>query len=129
MTGRARPEITGVAPAAKRLTSDKYEYHFWIQRVKLHLFCKYRKTVESPFKKELHIFMIESRDCDLCFKSSLSSHRCSACRTVQYCSTICQRKDLKFHKSVCETWAKDKNRKILDKKKQKDHWKSVFDKD
>jgi len=78
----------------------------------------------KEFVKEYEIFAIESRDCDLCLKSSLSSHRCSACRSVQYCSTVCQKKDLKFHKTVCATWAKDKSRRIKDKDGQMDHWKS-----
>merc|ERR1719186_1437100 len=78
--------------------------------------------------KENDVFAIESRECDFCFKSSLFSHRCSACRSVQYCSTVCQKKDLDFHKTVCDRWAKDKSRRILDKGKQMDYWKTVFGK-
>ena len=76
---------------------------------------------EESYNREWELFRLGARDCDFCFKSSLSSHRCSTCLAVQYCSTICQKKDLKFHKTVCETWAKDKNRKIRGKEKQKNY--------
>ena len=79
----------------------------------------------KEFSKEHEIFLIESRDCYLCLKFSLSSHRCSACLSVQYCSIVCQKKDLKFHKTVCATWAKDKSRRIKGKDGQLDYWKLV----
>ena len=85
---------------------------------------------EDLWKKvlqEIHLFEIESRECDFCLKSSLSSHRCSSCLTVQYCSTVCQNKDLDFHKTVCSTWAKDKSRRIIDREKQRNYWKSVIE--
>merc|ERR1712183_1166227 len=64
----------------------------------------------KEYKEEKKIFTIEARNCNFCLKESLSSHRCSACLSVQYCSTTCQKKDLKdFHKTVCATWAKDKS--------------------
>ena len=80
----------------------------------------------KELEKENEIFLIESRECDLCLKSSLSSHRCSACLSVQYCSTVCQKEDLKFHKTVCATWAKDKSRRIKGKDGQMDYWKSAI---
>ena len=66
----------------------------------------------KEYEEDIKLFAIESRDCDFCFKSSLSSHRCTACFTVQYCSTDCQKQDLDFHQTVCATWAKDASRKL-----------------
>merc|ERR1719186_2251559 len=80
----------------------------------------------QEFLEERKLFDTESRDCDFCFKSSLSSHRCSACLTVQYCSLACQKEDLAFHKTVCATWAKDDSKKLLGKGKQKKYWKKVL---
>jgi len=76
--------------------------------------------------EETTLFGTQSRDCDLCLKSSLKSQRCSACLSVQYCSLACQRKDLDFHKTVCDTWAKDNSRKILSGREQKKYWKKVL---
>jgi len=69
--------------------------------------------------EETKAFLVQSRDCDVCLKRSLSSHRCSKCYAAQYCSTQCQGEDLKFHKTVCSIWAKDKFRKIISAKQQK----------
>jgi len=74
---------------------------------------------DDDFKKEWDTLYSESRECDLCFKSSLLTHRCSECKAAQYCSTLCQGKDLSFHRTVCSNWAKDPSRKIISGKKQK----------
>lgn len=75
--------------------------------------------VKQKCEKEEEMFWGEARDCDMCLKMSLTSHRCADCRTVQYCSPQCQQKDLHFHRTVCSTWAQDPARKLLSSKKQK----------
>jgi len=79
----------------------------------------------NDVKEEIKIFFSESRNCDLCFKSSLFTHRCSECKAAQYCSTLCQGEDLSFHKTVCQNWAKDPSRKIISGKKQKKIFKAA----
>merc|ERR1719319_525772 len=81
----------------------------------------------SDYFEEAKNFLITSKYCDFCLKKSLFSHRCSACYAAQYCSTECQRKDLKFHKNVCHNWAKKKFRKIICSRKQKEKYNSHFD--
>ncbi|KAJ7466485.1 hypothetical protein FB451DRAFT_1561172 [Mycena latifolia] len=39
----------------------------------------------------------------LCFCSKPAANRCSACKTVSYCSQECQRRDWKEHKIVCKS--------------------------
>jgi len=80
------------------------------------------------FIEELAMFTNKGRDCDMCLKKSLFSHRCSECHAAQYCSTHCQVKDLEFHKTVCSTWANDKSKKIISSKHQKKIYKSMVDK-
>jgi len=63
--------------------------------------------------EEAKNFSSKARYCDFCLKMSLSCLRCSDCLAAQYCSTECQGKDLKFHRTVCSTWANDKFRKII----------------
>jgi len=77
--------------------------------------------------EETKSFLVQSRDCDVCLKRSLSSHRCSECYAAQYCSTQCQVEDLKFHRTVCSIWAKDKFRKIINAKQQKKIFQSQVD--
>jgi len=81
----------------------------------------------GKYKEEFKMFLTKGRNCDLCLKMSLSSHRCSECYAAQYCSNQCQHQDFKFHKTVCSSWAKDKSRKIISSKEQKKVSKSRVD--
>jgi hypothetical protein len=60
-----------------------------------------------------------SKFCEQCLKSSLNTHRCNSCRSAQYCSEECRVKDLDWHKTVCEKWAKDDRKKMPGRKEQK----------
>ncbi|CAM6120160.1 unnamed protein product [Calypogeia fissa] len=40
--------------------------------------------------------------CDGCFIFSDNLLRCSACKTVRYCSVVCQRREWKLHKGECK---------------------------
>jgi len=87
----------------------------------------YRMKQDGRWQKYLQEnrnFLTSSRTCDFCLKQSLSCHRCSSCCAAQYCSTTCQRKDLSFHKTVCDVWATDKSRKLPDGRNQKKIFKS-----
>ena len=84
-------------------------------------------TVERFKTEEQNTFMVMSRFCDFCLKQSMTSHRCSACKAAQYCSTQCQYEDLSFHKTVCSTWAEDQLRKIGGAKYQKKSYKTKVD--
>lgn len=78
----------------------------------------------EKYFEDYSAFLIVARTCDLCLKNSLSCHRCSSCYAAQYCSPSCQRKDLTFHKTVCEAWVKDYARQLPDRKDQKKIFKS-----
>merc|ERR1711874_3807 len=59
--------------------------------------------------------------------------RCSKCLSVQYCSQECVVKDWeKFHKKVCDKWARDENRQMPEGGEQikamKKHAKAVNEK-
>ena len=69
--------------------------------------------------EEVKRFATSSKYCDQCLKLSLNTHRCYSCHSAQYCSEECRVKDLGWHKTVCETWAKDETRKMPDRKEQK----------
>ena len=60
-----------------------------------------------------------SKFCEQCLKFSLNTHRCNSCRSAQYCSEECRVKDLDWHKTICETWAKDDRKKMPGRKEQK----------
>jgi len=75
--------------------------------------------------KEFKVFLSKSRVCDVCLVNSFSSHRCSSCLAAQYCSTKCQKKDLEFHKTVCDAWAKDKRRRMVSSSQQKKVFKKL----
>ena len=77
------------------------------------------EDIRKQYLDERKLFISNGRDCDLCLKTSLSSHRCSNCHAAQYCSTNCQLTDFKFHKTVCSSWANVKSRKIISAKEQK----------
>lgn len=79
------------------------------------------------YDDELSEYISRSRMCDECSKRSISTHRCTGCLAVQYCSTECQKKDLDFHKQVCSNWAKDESKKLGSSREQKKYWKSVAD--
>ena len=64
-------------------------------------------------------FLKYSKTCDQCLKFSLNTHRCYSCLSSQYCSEECRVNDLDWHKTVCETWAKDDRKKMPDRKEQK----------
>jgi len=82
------------------------------------------KEKQKNYREECKIFLNKGRYCDMCLKMSIFSHRCSECHAAQYCSTQCQGKDLKFHKTVCSTWAKDQSKKVISSKQQKKMYKS-----
>jgi len=88
---------------------------------------KHESMAQIDSLEEVETFLTTSRYCDFCLKKSLYSHRCSSCLASQYCSTQCQGKDLVFHKTVCATWAKDKFRKIIRSKQQKEIYKTMLD--
>ncbi|KAG6556974.1 hypothetical protein Mapa_001390 [Marchantia paleacea] len=48
----------------------------------------------------------KSYRCDACFICSENLQRCSACKSVSYCCTSCQRKEWKLHKSECQMMVK-----------------------
>ncbi|OAE21597.1 hypothetical protein AXG93_939s1030 [Marchantia polymorpha subsp. ruderalis] len=48
----------------------------------------------------------KSLRCDACFRCSENLQRCSACKSVSYCCTSCQRKEWKLHKSECQMMVK-----------------------
>ena len=73
----------------------------------------------QAFLEEVKKVAKSAKYCDQCLKSSLNTHRCYSCHSAQYCSEECRVKDLAWHKTVCETWAKDETRKMPDRKEQK----------
>jgi len=77
--------------------------------------CRWGEMEQAEYKD----FSRYAKFCDQCLKASLNSHRCYACLSAQYCSEECRLKDLDWHKTVCEDWAKDKKRKMPDGKRQK----------
>jgi len=87
---------------------------------------KYNSVAQIDHIEEENNFYSKGRFCDFCLKISFSSHRCD-CLASQYCSTECQGKDLKFHRTVCSTWANDKFRKLISSKEPKkvENWKTL----
>ena len=89
----------------------------------------YRKTLPKWGDKEeaeFKHFVKHGKTCDQCLKASPNSHRCYACHTAQYCSEECRLKDLVWHKTVCEKWAKDKTKKMPGRKEQKTEFKNLL---
>jgi len=82
------------------------------------------KQDEDMFMEEWNLLLARSRICDVCLKFSFSSHRCSECLAAQYCSTECQKKDLKFHRTVCADWAQDEHKRMMSSRQQKKIFKS-----
>ncbi|XP_078000257.1 uncharacterized protein LOC144452920 [Glandiceps talaboti] len=48
-----------------------------------------------------------SQNCGCCRKETSTAKRCSACLTIWYCGSDCQRKHWKFHKASCEQTRED----------------------
>jgi len=62
-----------------------------------------------------------TKDCDNCLRRSLNCHRCSSCKSFQYCSKECLTEDWeKYHKSVCGEWKKKNDKKLPCSKAQKE---------
>jgi len=60
--------------------------------------------------------------CDNCLRRSVTCHRCSICKSSQYCSKECLEEDWeKYHKSVCGSLKMNKDKKLPCSKKQKDN--------
>ena len=85
-----------------------------------------KTTRAEMVDKEGSKFLKYAKFCDQCLQFSLNSHRCYSCLSAQYCSEECRVKDLDWHKTVCERWAKDKTRKMPDRKEQKNMAKKAF---
>jgi hypothetical protein len=62
-----------------------------------------RETAEAN-KKAKKVFKKEHKErkiCHVCHDPELSTKNCSNCRSVYYCSKVCQKKDWKCHKKIC----------------------------
>ena len=77
------------------------------------------QTGDHDAMTELKKFTKNAKFCDTCLKACLNTHRCKYCFAAQYCSQKCRLEDRDWHKTVCETWAKDEGRKMPDRKEQK----------
>jgi hypothetical protein len=47
-------------------------------------------------------FNMEPHKCDLCNDPTKAQFVCSKCETKHYCSSDCQKKDWKYHKTICD---------------------------
>ena len=80
------------------------------------------KEVEDAIKEINRV----ARTCQNCLKNSPHTHRCTRCKSAQYCTKECQEEDFKSHKKSCLAWEKSKVRKIPNKKVQLERLSNIY---
>ncbi len=58
--------------------------------------------------------------CNFCKRYTTESKRCSACKSVRYCSVDCQKKDWPEHKKICASLKGDDNLQVSSKERDID---------
>merc|ERR1719160_1262914 len=58
---------------------------------------------EKGFKEDPDI-KIASGECASCGSALTRPLQCRVCRAVSYCSEVCQKRDWKYHKRICQKW-------------------------
>ena len=76
-------------------------------------------------KKVIKEFFGKGRTCQNCLKCSPQTHRCTRCKSAQYCTKSCQEKDFKAHEDSCLLWKEAKARKIPGRSEQQRRQESI----
>ena len=58
--------------------------------------------------REVVEFLSRGQLCSGCLRHCLSTHRCSQCRSVRYCSNLCLQEDWTRHQSACRGEGRDR---------------------
>lgn len=81
----------------------------------------------KEIKKAIKEFFSKARTCQNCLRCSPYTHRCTRCKSAQYCTKSCQEEDLRAHKESCLLWEKSKTNKIPGRSEQQRRLKAIFE--
>ena len=75
------------------------------------------KTSEREMEERMSLWRTVS-SCDHCLKYSRKTHRCTTCKSAQYCGKGCQISDMQIHKHLCTIWKRSKIKKVKSARKK-----------